>query len=336
MLWPPSMFCRASAQPPARAGAPAPRRRPARAHHAARARGAGTLKDDQHCYLCGQNGHRQFECPNRTDDIYKLPTQMQEKVDNLYQRDVARMAGDAAPSGALARAPASCAPLLPCSAQRRASRGWPLLWGRLARRCGRHGGAVCAGRAREVAHCRRGASGARGRLEARRTAGLSAPPAACLIMHSPGKAPHSPCEGGLRRDARRPSAPGRPRLARGPQLVEPPAGLGGHAPARRVSLVKRASRPAQGAWTTSTRASWRSWAAGRAAGRAAGAKAAPAASPLARPAAAAAALAAAAAAVRALAGALAAALAAAIAATAARACAPATSCRTTASCTWAT
>ena len=63
-------------------------------------RAAGTLKDDQHCYLCGQNGHRQFECPNRTDDIYKLPTQMQEKVDNLYQRDVARMAGDAAPTGA--------------------------------------------------------------------------------------------------------------------------------------------------------------------------------------------------------------------------------------------
>lgn len=64
-------------------------------------RAAGTLKDDQHCYLCGQNGHRQFECPNRTDDIYKLPTQMQEKVDNLYQRDVARMAGDAAPTGAM-------------------------------------------------------------------------------------------------------------------------------------------------------------------------------------------------------------------------------------------
>ena len=59
----------------------------------------GTLKDDQHCYLCGQNGHRQFECPNRTDDIYKLPTQMQEKVDDLYQRDVARMAGDAVPTG---------------------------------------------------------------------------------------------------------------------------------------------------------------------------------------------------------------------------------------------
>ena len=66
-------------------------------------RAAGTLKDDQHCYLCGQNGHRQFECPNRTDDIYKLPTQMQEKVDNLYQRDVARMAGDAAPTGTAPR-----------------------------------------------------------------------------------------------------------------------------------------------------------------------------------------------------------------------------------------
>ena len=72
-------------------------------------RAAGTLKDDQHCYLCGQNGHRQFECPNRTDDIYKLPTQMQEKVDDLYQRDVARMAGDAAPTGATRSLPRACA-----------------------------------------------------------------------------------------------------------------------------------------------------------------------------------------------------------------------------------
>ncbi|KAK9812787.1 hypothetical protein WJX72_003699 [[Myrmecia] bisecta] len=54
----------------------------------------GTLKDDQHCYLCGSNGHRQYECPNRTDDIYQLPTAMQEKVQEQYQRDVARMSGD--------------------------------------------------------------------------------------------------------------------------------------------------------------------------------------------------------------------------------------------------
>jgi len=145
--WSPGMFYlrswqRAPARLPCDSTSPAPSPR--------RARRAGTLKDDQHCYLCGQNGHRQFECPNRTDDIYKLPTQMQEKVDNLYQRDVARMAGDAAPSGAPARPPASCAPPLPCPAlQRRASHGWPLPRGCLPRSCGRHGAAVRAGRAWE-------------------------------------------------------------------------------------------------------------------------------------------------------------------------------------------
>ncbi|CAK0783328.1 hypothetical protein CVIRNUC_006527 [Coccomyxa viridis] len=53
----------------------------------------GTLKDDQHCYLCGQNGHRQFECPNQPDEVYKLPNQMQEKVQAQYERDIVRMAG---------------------------------------------------------------------------------------------------------------------------------------------------------------------------------------------------------------------------------------------------
>ena len=54
---------------------------------------AGTLKDDQHCYLCGQNGHRQFECPNQPEEIYQLPNAVQEKVQQQYERDVARMAG---------------------------------------------------------------------------------------------------------------------------------------------------------------------------------------------------------------------------------------------------
>ncbi|KAK9851334.1 hypothetical protein WJX84_006342 [Apatococcus fuscideae] len=55
----------------------------------------GTLKDDQHCYLCGQSGHRQFECPNKPqDEIYKLPTEIQEKVDQLYQRDINRTSGE--------------------------------------------------------------------------------------------------------------------------------------------------------------------------------------------------------------------------------------------------
>ena len=55
---------------------------------------AGTLKDDQHCYLCGQNGHRQFECPNQALEVYKLPTAVQSKVQEQYERDVSRMAGD--------------------------------------------------------------------------------------------------------------------------------------------------------------------------------------------------------------------------------------------------
>ena len=54
---------------------------------------AGTLKDDQHCYLCGQNGHRQFECPNQPEEIYQLPNAVQEKVQAQYERDIARMAG---------------------------------------------------------------------------------------------------------------------------------------------------------------------------------------------------------------------------------------------------
>jgi len=196
-------------------------------------------------------------------------------------------------------------------------------WGRCP--CGSCVGAAC---------CRRGGSGARGRLAARRSAGLPSLPAACLTMPSLGEAAWLPARVG-RAAKRRPGAHVRPRPARGRLSATRLAELGRHALARRVSPVERAPCPAQGAWTTSTRASWQSWAAGRAAGRAAGARAAPAASPPARPAAAAAAAAASAAAAAA-ARALAAALAAATAASAARACAPATSCRTTASCTWAT
>lgn len=62
---------------------------------------AGTLKDDQHCYLCGQNGHRQFECPNQALEVYKLPSAMQEKVEEQYQKDVSRMAGDGPGPGPL-------------------------------------------------------------------------------------------------------------------------------------------------------------------------------------------------------------------------------------------
>lgn len=40
----------------------------------------GTLTDDQHCYLCGQSGHRQFECPTQATDTFKLPVALKEKV----------------------------------------------------------------------------------------------------------------------------------------------------------------------------------------------------------------------------------------------------------------
>lgn len=50
----------------------------------------GTLKDDQTCYLCGDPGHRSFECPKQAVDIYKLPSAIQEKVDELYRKDVMR------------------------------------------------------------------------------------------------------------------------------------------------------------------------------------------------------------------------------------------------------
>ncbi|CAD7702045.1 unnamed protein product [Ostreobium quekettii] len=51
----------------------------------------GTLKDDQTCYLCGNSGHRSYECPKKALDLYKLPTHIQEKVDEQYQKDVARV-----------------------------------------------------------------------------------------------------------------------------------------------------------------------------------------------------------------------------------------------------
>lgn len=50
----------------------------------------GTLKDDQTCYLCGDPGHRSYECPKQSIDVYKLPTSIQAKVDELYRKDVLR------------------------------------------------------------------------------------------------------------------------------------------------------------------------------------------------------------------------------------------------------
>lgn len=31
----------------------------------------GTLKDVENCFLCGEDGHRAFECPTKQDEAYK-------------------------------------------------------------------------------------------------------------------------------------------------------------------------------------------------------------------------------------------------------------------------
>ena len=55
----------------------------------------GTLKDDERCYICGEPGHRQFECPQRAKD-FQLSKEMQAKADAQYQRDQERMGMNAA------------------------------------------------------------------------------------------------------------------------------------------------------------------------------------------------------------------------------------------------
>ncbi len=52
----------------------------------------GTLKDDTLCPLCGEGGHRQYECPSRALDVYRLPENIAAKVDEQYAR-VSRVLG---------------------------------------------------------------------------------------------------------------------------------------------------------------------------------------------------------------------------------------------------
>jgi splicing factor 1 len=51
----------------------------------------GTLKDEERCYLCGEAGHRQGECPTKAADLYRLPDAVAVRVEAQYARDVARM-----------------------------------------------------------------------------------------------------------------------------------------------------------------------------------------------------------------------------------------------------
>ena len=57
----------------------------------------GTLTDEQHCYLCGQSGHRQFECPTQAQDTFQLPVALKEQVGfieiNVYGLQLAQQGG---------------------------------------------------------------------------------------------------------------------------------------------------------------------------------------------------------------------------------------------------
>lgn len=51
----------------------------------------GTLKEENSCFLCGDTGHRQIDCPKKALDVYRLPDAIQAQVEEQYARDVARM-----------------------------------------------------------------------------------------------------------------------------------------------------------------------------------------------------------------------------------------------------
>eukprot|EP00878_Enallax_costatus_P005999 GHUV01006292.1.p1 GENE.GHUV01006292.1~~GHUV01006292.1.p1 ORF type:complete len:493 (+),score=174.21 GHUV01006292.1:304-1782(+) len=53
----------------------------------------GTLKDLEACFVCGEAGHDAEHCPKRALEVYKLPEQMATKVQEQYERDVARVHG---------------------------------------------------------------------------------------------------------------------------------------------------------------------------------------------------------------------------------------------------
>jgi hypothetical protein len=53
----------------------------------------GTLKDEVACPVCGEWGHRGYECPKQNQELYVLPEAIKAQVEEQYQRDVARVRG---------------------------------------------------------------------------------------------------------------------------------------------------------------------------------------------------------------------------------------------------
>lgn len=49
--------------------------------------------EEQPCFICGGTGHRQYECPNKGGEVFKLPDAIQSKVNEQYERDVQRLHG---------------------------------------------------------------------------------------------------------------------------------------------------------------------------------------------------------------------------------------------------
>lgn len=56
----------------------------------------GTLKDEVACYLCGETTHTALNCPTKQIEVYQLPSDVKAKVQEQYERDVARVNPEAA------------------------------------------------------------------------------------------------------------------------------------------------------------------------------------------------------------------------------------------------
>lgn len=71
--------------------------------------------EEQPCFLCGETGHRQWECPNTKEEGFKLSEEMQSKVQALYARDIARREVRFLPTSSCLPTASSC--LMTASAQ---------------------------------------------------------------------------------------------------------------------------------------------------------------------------------------------------------------------------